>query len=238
VNLSDQEEKLELDRIRSTYARWRQELPPDRYARTNPAQLYALQNLENALLGLLRREGISSFAGMRVLDVGCGRGAVLRQLLEYGADPALLKGIDLLPENLLESRRLAPHIKTVCCSASRLPFPDTSFDVVLQFALFTSVLNATMRQQIAVEISRVLVSGGRLIWYDFFYNNPGNANVRGIRRAEIAKLFPQFTMSARRVTIAPPLGRILARFGPAIYHSVAQARIFCTHYVCVMSKRD
>jgi ubiquinone/menaquinone biosynthesis C-methylase UbiE len=185
---------------------------------------------------MLRRARINSFAGMRVLEVGCGSGKMLRQLLEYGADPDRLLGMDLILENLQESRRLAPHIKTICCGASHLPLPDASFNVVLQFTVFTSVLSTKMKQEIAGEISRVLVPGGTIIWYDFGYNSPRNPNVRGIRRAEIKRLFPNFTMQFLRVTIAPPIGNILARFGPAVYHSVARARIFCTHNLCIMRK--
>jgi ubiquinone/menaquinone biosynthesis C-methylase UbiE len=236
VKLFDQEEKLELDRIRTAYLRWRRELPLDRYARINPAQLYSLHDLEQELLHLLRVEGIRSLAGMRVLEVGCGGGKMLRQLLEYGADPDRLLGVDLVFENLEESRRLAPHIKTLCCSASHLPFPDASFDFVLQFAVFTSVLSSAMRQGIANEISRVLVPGGTLIWYDSAYDNPRNPNVRGIGREEIKRLFPHFTIRSRRLTLAPPLGRMLARFGPTVYHAATTTKVFCTHNLCLMRK--
>lgn len=235
VNNPDQDEKLELDRIRSAYLEWLRKVPADRYAPANPERVYALRELETALLDLLRADG-KSLAGMRVLDVGCGRGAVLQRMVTYGASAEQLFGADLLFENLMGKPSSASQIKTICCSASRLPFPDSSFDVVLQFTLFTSVLSSTMRKQIASEISRVLVPDGRLIWYDFACNNPRNRNVRGIRRSEIRKLFPEFTVSARRVTVAPPLGRILARFGPTVYQLVARAKIFSTHNLCVLEK--
>lgn len=234
--ISDPYEKIELDRIRTAYLRWRREVPPGRYARTNKAELYRLRELERALLAMLRAEGITSFSGKRVLDIGCGRGGTLRQLLDYEADPHRLVGVDLLFENLNESRRLEPRIATICCTASRLPFPDASVDVVIQFTLFTSILSSAMRQQIANEISRVLVPGGRLIWYDFAYNNPKNPNVRGIKRAEIAKLFPQFAISLRRITVAPPIARILALLGPTVYQLAASAKIFSTHDLCILRK--
>lgn len=223
--------------MRAAYARRLSRIPPERYARTNSSQLYLIHERECALVSLLRSAGIHTFAGQRVLDVGCGSGATLRQFLEYGADPAGLTGVDLLPGKLTEAQRLAPHMKLICATASELPFADATFDILVQFLLFTSILNPTVKQGIATEIERVLVPGGYLIWYDFAFNNPRNPDVKGIRRSEIGRLFPRFVTVARRVTVAPPLGRLLAHFGPAPYHLVAQLRFTCTHHLCLLRKK-
>src|SRR5438445_11763100 len=122
TNETQNGEKRELDRIREAYAKRHKDIPADRYARTNPAQLNALHSQENAFAALSRSACIASFAGLRILDAGCGAGSTLRQLLEYGADPALLTGIDLMPERVREAPGLAPHLHVVCGSASRLPF--------------------------------------------------------------------------------------------------------------------
>jgi len=117
-----------------------------------------------------------------------------------------------------------------------LPFSDGSFDLVLQFLLFTSVLSLALREQIAKEISRVLVPGGRFLWFDFAFNNPGNRDVRRVGRSEIHQLFPDFTLRTRRVIVAPPLGRFLGAFSPALYHLAAETRLLCTHYLCLLEK--
>jgi SAM-dependent methyltransferase len=230
------EEIIELNRIRSAYARRRSRDLFSRYAWTNPAHLNAMHERESAIAALLPSAGIMSFASLRVLDVGCGRGATLRQLLDYGADPERLTGIDLLHGNVHEARRLSPHLKIICGSASQLPFPDASFDFVLQFLLFTSVLSPGVRQQIAKEISRVLASGGKLLWFDFAFNNPLNQDVRGVGRSEIRQLFPDFTIRTRRIIVAPPLARLLGRFSPALYYLAAATRFLCTHYLCLLEK--
>ena len=102
--------------------------------------------------------------------------------------------------------------------------------------LFTSVLDAEVKQRIAKEINRVLVPGGRLLWYDFAFNNPANPDVRGIRLAEIRRLFPGFSMTRRRITLAPPLGRAIGRLGPTIYYLASKLRPLCTHYLCLLKK--
>ena len=102
--------------------------------------------------------------------------------------------------------------------------------------LFTSVLDTGMKRQIAREIDRVLAPGGKLLWYDFVFNNPANPDVRGIRLAEVRQLFPGFSMTSRKITLAPPLGRAIGRLGPAIYYFASSFRFLCTHYLCLLEK--
>ncbi len=189
------------------------------------------------MAAMLRADGLRSLAGLRILDVGCGRGATLRQYLEYEADASRLWGIDLFPPFVDQARSASPGLQIICGSASKLPFPDGSFDFVSQFMLFTSVLDADVRQRAAEEISRVLVSGGRFLWYDFAFNNPTNPDVRGIGLAEIRRLFPGFSMAHRKITLAPPLGRAIGRLGPTIYYLASKLRPLCTHYLCLLNKR-
>jgi ubiquinone/menaquinone biosynthesis C-methylase UbiE len=224
------------DRVRAVYARRRLSVPIERYARTDPFALCSYHEREERMATLLREEGLNSLAGMRILDVGCGRGETLRQLLEYGANPELLIGIDLLDANVNDARRLAPHVKVICGSAARLPFPDESFDLVIQFMLFTSVLKDEAKRMIAAEMARVLMPGGRILWYDFSFNNPRNPDVRGIGKRELRALFPGLTMKVRRVTLAPPLGRIVAPFSIVLYYLLSRVRPLCTHQLGLLQK--
>ncbi len=226
----------ELKRIRAAYARREQSVSADRYARIRPGNLFSAHEREVVMASLLREAGLHSLRGLRILDVGCGRGATLRQLLDYDAEPERLFGIDLLEDRVHDARCLSPNLHFVCGDAAQLPFPDGSFDLVLQFTLFTSVLDDAFKRAIAGEIRRVLAPGGRLLWYDFAYDNPKNQDVRGIGRGEIRRLFPGCSMRARRVTLAPPVGRIVARLSPALYHALALVRPLCTHYLCLLEK--
>jgi ubiquinone/menaquinone biosynthesis C-methylase UbiE len=225
-----------LERIRAAYDRRKKNVPAGRYDRVRAAQLLILQEREQAMAALLRRSGIESLRGLRILDVGCGLGATLRQLLDYGAEPSRLFGLDLLRDRVHAARSLAPHLQFSCGNAAELPFPDGSFDLVLQFAVFTSILDAAMKQAIAREILRVLAKRGNFLWYDFIYNNPANPDVRGIRLAEIQRLFPGCSIQLRRITLAPPISRGIARFSPALYFSLAQVRPLCTHYLGLIQK--
>jgi len=150
------EERREIDRLRRTYEQRSHSKLAQRYSRTNPGHLYALHEREAAIADLLRSAGLRSLAGLRILDVGCGAGAMLRQYLEYEADPNRMWGIDLLPEFVEKARSTSINLQVVCGSASELPFADSRFDFVSQFMLFTSVLDTAMKMRIAGEIDRVL----------------------------------------------------------------------------------
>ncbi len=229
-------ERRELRRLREAYEHRTHAIPSDRYSRTNPGHLFALHEREVTMAAMLRAEGLRSLAGLRILDVGCGRGATLRQYLEYEADASRLWGIDLFPPFVEQARSASPGLQIICGSASELPFHDCSFDFVSQFMLFTSVLDSEVKQRTAGEIGRVLVPGGRLLWYDFAFNNPANPDVRGIGLTEVRRLFPRFSMTHRRITLAPPLGRAIGRVGPTFYSLVSQLRPLCTHYLCLLKK--
>ena len=235
TELRDSEQR-ELSRLREVYDRRALAIPAERYSRMNPGHLLGLHEREGAMAAMLRSDGLRSLAGLRILDVGCGRGATLRQYLEYQADPSRLWGIDLFPVFVEEARSTSPGLQVLCGTATDLPFHDCSFDFVSQFMLFTSVLDADVRQRTAREIHRVLVPGGRLLWYDFAFNNPKNPDVRGIRLTEIHQLFPGFSMTHRRITLAPPLGRAVGRFGPIVYYLASKLRPLCTHYLCLLKK--
>jgi len=230
------EDNPELDRIRAAYGRRKTNVPAGRYDRIQHAQLLMLQEREQAVAALLRRAGFESLRGLRILDVGCGMGATLRQLLDYDAEPARLFGLDLLCDRVEVARKLAPHLQFFCGNAGEMPFPDGSFDVVLQFAVFTSILESTLKQAMANEILRVLERGGNFIWYDFIRDNPANPDVRGIGRAEIYRMFPGCSIQLRRITLAPPIARRIAHFSALAYFSLAQFRPLCSHFLGLIHK--
>ena len=200
----------EADRLRAAYAR-RDRLGLDaRYDYWRPDNLFVYQARERAVLGLLEAAGLLPLTGRSVLDVGCGDGSVLAEMLRYGAAPDALHGIDLLAGRVESARAKLPSARIEAGDARRLPYEDASFDLTLGFTLLSSVVDAEARRQVASEMARVTRPGGVVMLYDFWIN-PANRDVRPLRRSEVRALFPGARIDFRATTLAPPLVRALFR---------------------------
>ena len=99
-------------------------------------------------------------AGVRILEVGCGRGVALPELHRMLA-PSRLTGLDLDPAALAEARARATRRETpvelVPGDVRELPFPDGAFDLVVDFGTCFHIARpgAAIR-----EVARVLAPGG------------------------------------------------------------------------------
>ncbi|MDE1950721.1 MAG: class I SAM-dependent methyltransferase [Burkholderiales bacterium] len=196
----------------------------ERYARRRGAGLYdplrpevwlALQERERALIALLRQHVHRPLAELDVLEVGCGAGDTLLQLLRLGFDPARLAGAELLPERAAAARRRLPAETAVHLGDALLrPQADASLDLVVLSTVFSSILDEAFRQRLAARIWGWLRPGGAVLWYDFAFDNPRNPDVRGVRPAQLRALFPAAVIDARRVTLAPPIARRVVRLHP------------------------
>jgi SAM-dependent methyltransferase len=197
----------EAGRIRDVYARRAEQGMDARYAYWEPANLFIYQYRERALLSALRAANMLPLTGRRVLDAGCGDGGVLRDLLRYGAAESDLRGVDLLTDRVAQAQAALPQADIEQGDVRALRFADASFDLVLAFTLFSSILDDGIRRRVAAELMRVTRPNGRILVYDF-HVNPTNPDVRPLRRADVRWLFPGQVVF-RGTTLAPPLTRAL-----------------------------
>jgi ubiquinone/menaquinone biosynthesis C-methylase UbiE len=223
-------------RIKSAYKE--RTKPAGYYSWFDPGNLFILHEREKLLLKRLRQHGRDPLTGSRFLEVGCGSGHWLREFTKWGLSPADVTGIDLRHDALSMAADLCPQGVTLqCTSGSTLNFQDESFDLVLQSLVFTSVLDERMRHQMAQEMIRVVKKTGLIIWYDFYVDNPWNPNVRGVRKAEIKRLFPNCHLELERVSLALPLVKILAPWSWITCYFLSRLRFLNTHYLGVIQKR-
>ncbi|MGB6538451.1 MAG: class I SAM-dependent methyltransferase [Xanthobacteraceae bacterium] len=208
----------------------------DRYSLLRSGELLMAQQRERALLALLRRHGIATAVGLRVLEVGCGRAHRLVDWMRWGARSADLAGIDLMEPLAREARLTLPRANFVAGNAASLPFADACFDVVTQFTLFSSILGVELRRASAREMWRVLRPGGFVLWYDFRYPNPRNRDVRPVGRREIANLFPGAAIDIQSVTLAPPLARAIAPWSWLACEIISALPALRTHYAALIAK--
>jgi ubiquinone/menaquinone biosynthesis C-methylase UbiE len=187
-------------------------------------------------LALLKRHNFTNLIEKKILDVGCGSGSHLRRFLEYGALPSNLSGIDLMAHRIELAQRLHPAIDWQVGSAHHLPYPDSRFDIVMSFVVFSSVLYEPLRQQIANEMLRVLKPDGLILFYDFTYSNPRNPAVLGITSKQIRHLFnrPGARFDFRRITLAPPISRLVAPRAYWLAYTLEQLKILNSHVIALI----
>jgi SAM-dependent methyltransferase len=117
----------------------------------------------------------SDIRGARVLDIGCGLGAIDVLLArEHGAGK--VTGIDLEPDLVAKARErvaragLAERIELLQVTPGSLPFDAASFDVVFSK---DSIVHIPDKPALFAEIHRVLVPGGRFIAGDWLRGGEG-----------------------------------------------------------------
>ena len=171
------------------------------------------------------------------MEVGCGSGGNLLELIRLGFRPSKLVGNELLEDRLVQARERLPAAVTLLCGdAAALDLPDESFDVVLQSMVFTSILADAFQERLARRMWALVRPGGGVLWYDFVWDNPRNPDVRGVPLKRVRRLFPDGEVHRWSVTLAPPIGRRLCRIVPALYPVVNAFPFLRTHLLCWIHK--
>jgi SAM-dependent methyltransferase len=204
------DKQAEQDRIKEVYRRWHGGAALSRYAWYRPEILQQVAARFRSFASLLPDTVGADLSEVRVLDVGCGTGGFLRQLIDWGADPARLVGTELQQDRLDIAQRA-----TAGAVSWRLGTLDTmglrGFDLVSAQTVFSSILDPELRRDLADQMWRALRPGGWCLVFDFRYDNPRNPNVRKVTRAELQAWWPGERTHYRTLMLAPPIHRLLAR---------------------------
>ena len=131
---------------------------PDAYASWRAT---TLGTITEALEQRLILDLMGELSGRRVLDVGCGDGALICVAVSRGADAT---GIDPDPAMLAAARERAAKARLRAAflegRVERLPFPDASFDAVVAVTVLCFVADTAGAVH---EMARVLRPSGRLV---------------------------------------------------------------------------
>ncbi|WP_428419995.1 class I SAM-dependent methyltransferase [Methylibium sp.] len=223
--------------VTERYARRDPQADAQRYSLFDAAALQAHQERLRAVLALWRRQGWTGLQGRDLLEVGCGMGGNLLDLLRLGADPARLAGIELQGARAAAARRvLPPTVRVIEGDATAAELPAESQDAVLAFTVFSSVLDEAAQKRLAHAMWHWVRPGGGVMCYDFAVDNPYNPDVRGVPVARLRALFPQARAEVRRVTLAPPIARAAARLHPRLPAWLNALAPLRTHRLCWLEK--
>ncbi|MBL8788499.1 MAG: class I SAM-dependent methyltransferase [Deltaproteobacteria bacterium] len=151
--------------------------------------------------------------GPRVLDLGCGTGALLRALEDRIAHGV---GVDASPGMVAVARRESPSDKLAfeVIDGPRLPFPDASFDVVVSLLSFRYL----DWDPIMDEVRRVLAPGGRLLVVDMVTAPVESRDVpmlvRDVVKARAEQLQNSPYRQALRRLVADPRWKTMLTYNP------------------------
>lgn len=140
------------DEIREIADRYRRrdQIPARRYSRLNPVVNLTAQERQRALVRLFANLGLESLSDLQVLEVGCGNGSNLLELIELGASPQNLVGNELLEDRLADARnRLPASTELFAGDASQLALSAEHFDIVYQSTVFSSILDDGLQESLA-----------------------------------------------------------------------------------------
>src|SRR5215207_6423136 len=136
----------------------------------------------------LVREAVAGSAGKRILDVGCGPGFYVAELLVEVGPTGWVVGVDASPQTLALARRRtngADNVQLYQADATDLPVPDASFDAALsvQVLEYVGEVDAAL-----AELRRALRPGGRLViwdvdWSTVSWHSADPARMRRVLRA-------------------------------------------------------
>jgi SAM-dependent methyltransferase len=161
----------------------------------------------------------------RVLDLGCGRGAVLLMAAQYLTTGRAV-GVDLWKRqdqsgNAAEAtrhnavaERVSDRVELHTANMTALPFEDGCFDVVLSSMAIHNVKGGAGRDRVMKEAVRVLRPGGRLLFADIWATGRYRTHLSEIGMIDVARRGLGWRMwwsgpwlPTRLVTAIKPVGR-------------------------------
>ena len=228
----------EKKRILKEYDRRRREIPSNRYAIWNSASMQMCFSRERQAIKLLHNLEVFPNKDSKCLEVGYGSLGWLGTLIKWGVKEENIYGIELDEKRAAMAKEILPKANLYVGDGCKMPFESGFFDLVVVSTVFTSILEMKVKQALADEIIRVMKKGGALLYYDFAFNNPANKNVKGVKKKEIRALFSDLLQGKiKRVTLAPPICRIIAPVSFTIADIFEKVPFLRTHYIAVLVKK-
>jgi cyclopropane fatty-acyl-phospholipid synthase-like methyltransferase len=101
--------------------------------------------------------------GSRILEAGCGAGAVLSLLRDTGAT---LAGADFSAPHISIARQFLPEADLRVAEAAQLPWPDAAFDAVFSYGVFLYFPHLAYAEGVLEEMLRVATPGAPILIVD------------------------------------------------------------------------
>ncbi len=226
----------EIDRVRKAYEARDRDSVIQRYAWYQPDVIHRQYHLNRALASCLRMAYGEDLSHMSVLDVGCGTGAFLRTLVEYGADPHRLTGTEFLPDRLEQARAMSVSGIRWVLGDLKCIAEEGGVDLVSAFLVFSSVLDNEHRKKLACDMWNKVRPGGWVLVFDFAWNNPRNRDVLKVRVEELNGYWESENRIIKRLILAPPIARSSTKISYFASELLALVPWLRSHFIYMAQK--
>lgn len=235
--MRSQQESIQADWYKDYYARLgsaRNDL------RLNPGVLFQTLGIERSFVAAIRNVRHDPKLA-KVLDVGCGGGGDIFQLLRVGYLPENITGIEVQHDRLVDAANTYRSVGFVNGDASGMSFADASFDLVYESTMFATLPDQKVSAAIASEMVRVCRPGGYLLLLDWRTPKPGDSNYLALTRQRLGKLFHlgerTELVGIYAGALVPPVGRFLSAYLPSVYFLVAALFPFLVGQVAYLLRK-
>lgn len=177
-----------------------------------------------------------------VLDVGCGNGGNLFQLIRLNYQIQNIIGIDMLKERLEIAKKNYPNANFFLGDASKMQFEDNTFDLVYESTMFATLPDDNLCKSIADEMIRVCKVGGYILLIDWRIPKPNNPNYNALTRKKLKSFFYVGTqtkfITVEKGALIPPIGRFLSKHIPSIYFLICKIFPFLVGQVAYLLRKE
>jgi len=141
-------------------------------AHANPVAASLLETLDDVRFRALRSaflDDLHLYPGAVTLELGCGPGMLVEELVERTGGDSLVVGLDLNPHFIAIAERRSSMLgltnaRFITADCHTIPFEDESFDAIVAEKLLMHVAPIS---RVIGEIARVLAIGGRAVLIDY-----------------------------------------------------------------------
>ena len=132
----------------------------ERYSFLNPDIYLKFQERERKLIKLLKQIGKTDFKNLKVLEIGCGSGDNLVELILLGFSSQNLAGIELIKDRFETAKKRLPGAVNLICGDALSVNPDERYDIVYQSTVFSSILEDRFQSELAKKMISLVKPGG------------------------------------------------------------------------------
>jgi SAM-dependent methyltransferase len=167
----------------------------------NEVELWHRVRLFLALCAALKKIPIP-LVEAKILDVGCGVGRSTRALLEFGAKPENVLGIDIRPSAIALAESVNPAVPMRVVKGFEDWPPAGTFDLCMQCTVFSSIRGIDLRMALAEMMEKMVAQGRYIFWWDLVVAN----NFAGGDPLDPRSLFKHSEIiTCRRLSLYPPI---------------------------------